>query len=274
MNEVVSELFLTCEKHPSQVITHICCLDTCLSALCVKCMKSHNLYHKQENVFPELETVEDVREFCCEKLLFLIENYNKELEKIKSVNSPDKPDPNLEKLAFFREKMISFINNYFNELEREYEKRVQFLMNDSYTFSSLIDYFRKMITSLEDYLQEIKYKCTLETLQHILVAEYQQDFDNMKAKNHELCEHFNSQRTSLVFEENRIQGILQEVEKIAGFQSNLMEFEGKIDGGNRKNDLETMRNALPNMIEHSLMTNSKPKSASSKCKFLFFNQCV
>jgi len=268
MNENITELILTCEKHPSQVVTHICCLDSCLSPLCVKCMKSHNLYHKQENVFPELETIEDVREFCCEKLLFLIENYNKELEKIKSVNSPGKPDQNLQKLAFYREKMINFINNYFNDLEKEYEKRIQFLMNDSYSFGSLIDYFRKMIKGLEEYLQEIKYKCTLETLQQILVADYQQEFDNMKAKNEELCDHFSSQKTTVMFDESKIQHILQEVEKISSFNSYSTDLN-KSSLHTNKMIFETMRTPITPPIENSLITISKPKTPSIDLKYIF-----
>ena len=280
MTENISELILTCEKHPSQIITHICCLDSCLSPLCVKCMKSHNLYHKQENVFPELETIEDVREFCCEKLMFLIENYNKELEKIKCVNSTDKPDQNLQKLSFYREKMIAFVNSYFNEIEKEYEKRIQFLMNDSYSFGSLVDYFRKMITGLEEYLQEIKYKCSLETLQHILVVDYQQEFDNMKAKNEELCDHFASQKVSLVFDETRIQKILEEVQKIVSFQSSSSEINKSYSNVNSLNKspnqsrsksptnsnkpiFETMRNPIVSPVENSLVTISKPKTSIS-----------
>ncbi len=259
MQESISEIVINCEKHPSQIISHICCLDTCLNALCVKCMKNHNLFHKQENVFPEIEAIEDVREFCCEKLLYLIENYNKELEKIKAINSPKKPDQNLQKLSFYREKMISFINNYFNELEKEYEKKIRFSTHES--LNTHIEYFMKMIKNLEDYLDEIKYKCTLETLQHILVSNYQQDFEQLKSKNQDLFHHVTSNKTSLIFDDAKMNHILQEIEKLATFSSN---FDiNKSNSHTNKLIFDAMRTPVTAPIESSLNSTNKSKSLLS-----------
>lgn len=264
MLENINEIMITCEKHPSQMITHICCLDTCLSPLCVNCMKNHNSYHKKENVFPEIEALEDVREFCCEKLFYLIENYNKELDKIKFVSSPKKPDPNLKKLLFYRDKIISFINAYFSELEKEYEKKNRPITDEAYSISNLLEYFRKMIKNLEDYLQEVKYNCSLETIQNILVADFQQDFELMKAKSQELSHNFSSQKTILLFDDEKIHHIFQEVEKITTFNT-YHNNNDLIKSTPHSNKLifETMRIPVISPIENSIITTHNTKSFTS-----------
>ena len=274
-NDEVAEITITCEKHPSQIITHICCLENCLNALCVKCMKSHNLFHKQENIFPEIETVEDVREFCYEKLFYLIENFNKELEKIKYINSPQKPDKNMQKLSFYKEKMISYINNYFDELAKEYEKRNTINNDQFFSFDNHIEYLKKMVKSLEEYLKDIKFKCTLETLQNILVAEYQQDFEQLKAKNQELFDQLDSQKISIIFDDAKVNQILHEVENISIFNKNSSvstnNDSSKSMSNHSKLIFETMRNPVTAPVENSIITTSKSKSLISNLKKKFVN---
>lgn len=272
MEENNNEIIITCEKHPSQIITHICCLDNCLSPLCVKCMKHHNLYHKQENVFPEIETVEDVREFCCEKLMYIIEKYNNELDKVKQIGSPRKPDQNLQKLKFYREKLLSFINQYFNDLEEEYEKNIKFNSNEYSNLNNLFDDFQNIVKKLETFLSEIKYKCTLETLQHILIADYQNDYDTMKMKNDEIINNFLSKKMILIFDDSKINHILAEVENIAAFNFYTAD-PNKVFNQN-KLIFDTMRTPMTTPAENSLIASSKEYSTISnnillkQCDFL------
>lgn len=267
MDENINEIIILCEKHPSQIITHICCLDNCLSPLCVKCMKHHNLYHKQENVFPEIETIEDVREFCCEKLTFLIEKYSIELERLKGVGSPKKPDQNVQKIAYYREKLINFINQYFDDLEVEYEKKAKFSSQEYANLNSLFEHFEGMNRKLEDFLGEIKYKCTLESLQHILLVDYQNEFEVMKAKNEEAITSFLSQKMVLIFDDSRISHILSEVEKLAAFNFYTAE-KSKILSQSHKPIFETMRTPVTTPDENSLINESKENSLLSNMRIL------
>ena len=74
----------SCEIHIGYIVTHFCCLPTCLIALCSKCIKDHNQFHKNEGTYSEIELIDDVKEYCHARIKASISNYTKELERLNS----------------------------------------------------------------------------------------------------------------------------------------------------------------------------------------------
>ena len=55
------EIPLFCKEHANTPISHFCCIEDCLTPLCAKCIKFHNNFHKEENVFAEIETIDEIK---------------------------------------------------------------------------------------------------------------------------------------------------------------------------------------------------------------------
>lgn len=68
MNLINNINIITCSDHSGNLVTHICQSENCYKPLCSKCIKDHNMVHKRENTFPEIDTIEDIKSNCQAKI--------------------------------------------------------------------------------------------------------------------------------------------------------------------------------------------------------------
>ena len=108
-----------CKIHDN-LITHICCSSECLQILCGKCVVEHLAFHKSKVTWPELFTLEELRNFCKSKLEFAIsksDNLIKDVQIKKSQEQALQKKINEELIYLNRKRILSFIDDYFKSLE-------------------------------------------------------------------------------------------------------------------------------------------------------------
>ena len=108
------EKHIYCEKHRDSIITHLCINEVCFVALCGKCIKPHNEFHKLEKELPEIETLEDIKEICTHKLITNIAAYKQALESKQFNFFNGKPND----FSTIQNRIIEIMNSFAIDFER------------------------------------------------------------------------------------------------------------------------------------------------------------
>lgn len=152
-----------CEHHSNSPISHMCISKNCFTPLCAKCIKTHNEFHKSKNEFPELETLEDLKEICYQKIKIQLEDYKTEIkqelfsQKQQTLKNFHQNIVKLKSLLIeimtdvfedFKENFITNLNSFNFESHNKQsflklEQKLAFLRTDNFSF----DLLREILTT-------------------------------------------------------------------------------------------------------------------------------
>lgn len=214
---ISSNIIFYCQKHSKNQISHICCLEDCLSELCAKCIKEHNQIHKEQNTFPELEGIDEVKEFCNEKLEFLSKNFQTEYRRISDLNFNElaKNDDGITKIKKYHDLIMEYVNTYFSRLISEYEACVnKFEKQEKLDFTS----HKKIISNVIEEINQIQknyYKNpSIENLKNILIADYSDSLEQIKNEINQKIDNFILNKAKVVLDSNVLANFQYELSKL------------------------------------------------------------
>ena len=140
-----------CSTHPEEIITNYCCLRTCLTPLCPDCIDEHNKRHKAHNKFPEIDTIQRVKNMCSNKLSVVsqtLEDHLNRLNNATNINIEDILNESLQDLDKLKDKMIDQINKYFSQLKDEYVSKLR-------SSGAQINDFQELRKKIEQVVEEL-----------------------------------------------------------------------------------------------------------------------
>ena len=116
-----------CSIHTDEIITNYCCLMGCQTPLCPECIHDHNKRHKNNGVFPEIDTLPRVTKMCEKKSGLVIDELQELLEKLNSLTQFDVDS--LQKQAkidldSMQQRMTSQLELFFDNLYKDYCSKI------------------------------------------------------------------------------------------------------------------------------------------------------
>ena len=116
-----------CVFHKSELLTNFCRTPNCWLPLCPECVKVHLTEHTAKGTPPEIDTLSSVREETLEQLHDLKNAHDstrKQLADLKSSVSANQ-NSSLSSLEQTRQQMLSSVNEFFDEIARDYTHKLQ-----------------------------------------------------------------------------------------------------------------------------------------------------
>ena len=116
-----------CGSKVSCAPTHFCCNLECLKVLCPECIDSHSLEHENTSALLEIETLPNVKQKCLRKVKAAISTLTTEVEHTEKIYLQPEDvilQEGQRKLQEARLKLIKFIDNFFEEQEEIFRRRV------------------------------------------------------------------------------------------------------------------------------------------------------
>eukprot|EP01017_Pseudomicrothorax_dubius_P030618 TRINITY_DN3837_c0_g1_i5.p1 TRINITY_DN3837_c0_g1~~TRINITY_DN3837_c0_g1_i5.p1 ORF type:complete len:673 (+),score=73.67 TRINITY_DN3837_c0_g1_i5:2-2020(+) len=110
---------LRCPEHQDYTLSHYCV--SCGRALCAKCIKPHNLLHKEQQIFAEIELLEDVINACEEKVGQALGQLHEMVNQLKLLPEAQLQGQNAQitNLLAARERILNIIRTYSTTLEQQ-----------------------------------------------------------------------------------------------------------------------------------------------------------
>lgn len=146
-----------CPEH-SESITNFCLSSDCLEPLCPECLENHSKLHRIEKTYADIHSVRTVANICSQKTKNAILLLNQEFERNNMQYMQD-PKTMLETgrkmLNNSKQKLINFIDSYFDELWEKFNRKVQENAWRSEDYTPVFEKFKDIIQELHFLDQEI-----------------------------------------------------------------------------------------------------------------------
>ena len=116
-----------CSIHQDDLITNYCCLLGCQTPLCPECIDQHNKKHKNNGVFPEIDTLTRVSKMCEKKSSLVIDELQdmiKRLDSLSGVDSESMKHKARNDLDNMKNKIIQQISVFFDNLYQDFESKI------------------------------------------------------------------------------------------------------------------------------------------------------
>jgi hypothetical protein len=142
---------ISCQKHSAEVFTNYCCVNSCLTPLCPDCIDDHNKNHKNNGVFPEVDTLGRVKFMCVKHIDYAVRVLEGELATViqhQSFTVGDWINLARKNLELAKQRMHGLIDQYFSDLLRQYQDELSTL-EGRFNFKPIRD-------DLETILRELK----------------------------------------------------------------------------------------------------------------------
>lgn len=190
----MNEKLLFCNKHINSTITHICISENCFTPLCGKCIKTHNTFHKLENDFSELETIEDLKEICTLKLHNQIKETNQSLKS----NFYNNKSSIRNKLSDFETQIKGSINEIINDFFQNFKEVLYNGHNNMNQLNTLENELNKFLSELKNKALQMENSLSIDLMKEILRVDYNVEFRNL---------HKNERNSSnqFYFDKNRLE---------------------------------------------------------------------
>lgn len=118
---------ITCPKHTAEIYTNYCCVNTCLTPLCPDCIDDHNKNHKNNGVFPEVDTLGRVKFMCAKQIDYAVKVLEAELQTViqhQSFTTGDWMNLAKKNLDVAKMRMQQLIEQYFADLLKTYQEEL------------------------------------------------------------------------------------------------------------------------------------------------------
>lgn len=248
-------LKIFCEDHPSEIITNFCCILDCLKPLCPECIDYHNKFHKQNQQYPEIDTLRNVKINCSKKVKAAIISLTQELEKLElkyMINPQEMIDEGLENLKRCREKVLQMVNAFFDNLEVMYKRKLNETIFKGHDYTTIFDKIKNLIQELEFLQTSLESgNNTMSVIKKICLLDLKTLLDKYKAEIQDLIESRTIISTEIMVNESRLSVIESELAKYASLNQTR---QGKYGTNQPSNAFNT--NSLNNTTERLPFLNS------------------
>jgi hypothetical protein len=213
---------LYCEEHPGEKITNFC--FTTLKSLCPSCIDPHNKMLRQNNVFPEVDTIRNVKSNCAKKVKAAIVALSGELMKLESqvvVNPREVIDSGVITMNKVRERVIAIVYKFFEDLEIEYTRKINDIMLKLNNNDETSEKIRNLTGELEHLLNNVESPSCIQTVKKILMIDSKTMLDKTRFEVNKTLEYRNYLANSfsdITFDENRLYGLPEILSKCIGVQ--------------------------------------------------------
>lgn len=208
-----------CEDHPNEIITNFCCILDCLKPLCPECIDYHNKFHKQNQQYPEIDTLRNVKINCSKKVKAAILSLTQELERMEMkfmINPQEIIDEGLETLRRCREKIIQMVNAFFDNLELNYKKKLNETIIKGHDYSTIFEKIKNLIQELEFLQTSLESGSnTLSVIKKICLLDLKTLLDKYKQEINDLIEARTIISTDILVNDSRLAVIESELAKFA-----------------------------------------------------------
>lgn len=244
-----------CYYHPEQLITNFCKNIDCLLPLCPECVNIHTMYHKTNNNYGELISIENALNLCISKINQIKEKYKEtECKNSEIINQDDIIYKILrQKIEKAKNKILDFVNNYFFKLENEIKEKLDYSRNEyKKNLKIILKEFNEKNNKINNVIETLNSSKFLKVIINVLspnfknefLFKFQDDFD----KNSEFLK-FNY---NIVIQENYFEKI----------KKNIQEFVS-IKNKDNLNENEELNQSFQSLI----LKNNQNKLNSSKINF-------
>ena len=230
-------LRIFCDDHPNEIITNFCCILDCLKPMCPECIDYHNKFHKQNQQYPEIDTLRNVKINCSKKVKAAILSLTQELEKLELkylINPQEIIDEGLETLKRCREKVLQLVNAFFDNLEMNYKRRLNDAIFKGHDYNTIFEKIKNLIQELE-FLQTSldSGNNTLSVIKKICLLDLKTLLDKYKQEIQDLIESRTYVSTEIMVNESRLSVIESELIKFASMNQTK---QGRINPNQSSNN--------------------------------------
>lgn len=169
--------FNECQIHVNNEIAYFCNSKTCKRPLCMKCLKDHSNFHKNNKSSPRLFTIRDLKEKCELKVQNFIDLALKDIISIENFYIHDY-DAKLEKLSNeisrVKTNLMEIIENFFEALKHKiYNMKLEiYEKNHSFVLKSLEE-----IKKWVNYLNTTKIYLETQPSTDLIISFYQKELN-------------------------------------------------------------------------------------------------
>ncbi|KAL4429463.1 hypothetical protein ABPG74_001308 [Tetrahymena malaccensis] len=141
-----------CKDHLEENYTNFCMSKDCMRALCPDCMERHTQFHKQNNTYPDLQSIKSVKIKSKQKLMEIKNNIDQLYDQIEDLiqnQNLDDSDEGIKKINTVRDTIIYQVNSYFDQLLDKYRARVSSLIEKDEKIKYIQDRLSLMSDEIE-----------------------------------------------------------------------------------------------------------------------------
>lgn len=163
-----------CDDHPNEPITNFC--YTTLRALCPSCINPHNRMMKQNGIFPDIDTIRNVKLNCskrCQNAILALQSELASLDSQVLVNPRSVIEQGIFQIRRAQERLISFINKYVEGLEAEFERSIIDTVSKAGSAGDPGEKIQSLIHELESLVRNIESAHCVPTLQKVYKIDFQ-----------------------------------------------------------------------------------------------------
>ena len=225
-----------CDKHPAELVTNFCCGIDCLKALCPDCIDLHNKYHRQNQAFPEIDSLKNVKRNCSKKIKAGINVLTQELEKLELkylINPQDIVDEGIDLIRRNKEKLLQIINTFFEGFEAEYKRNLNEFIFKGQDFNTLFEKIRNFINELEFYLANLESNNALTIIKKICLLDLKSLIDKYRLEIQGLIDVKMTKTVDIQINESKFKSIEKELKKLLTIQQNNEVFTHLHTTGNK-----------------------------------------
>jgi len=168
----VGDSTIACEEHPHEPITNFCFAS--LRALCPSCIDYHNKMMKQNNMFPEIDTIRNVKINCVKKCQGAIATLQAELQNLDGqliFNPKTIIEEGIFEIRRARDRLIAFINKYVETIEIEYERSITEAVAKATNYSDVGEKIQSLIRELEHLMYNVDSPACVPTVKKICMID-------------------------------------------------------------------------------------------------------
>lgn len=258
-------LRIFCEDHPAEIITNFCCILDCLKPLCPECIDYHNKFHKQNQQYPEIDTLRNVKINCSKKIKAAIISLTQELEKLElkyMVNPQEMIDEGLETLKRCREKVLQMVNAFFDNLEVAYKRKLNETIFKGHDYSAIFDKIKNLIQELEFLQTSLESGSnTLSVIKKICLLDLKTLLDKYRQEIQDLIDSRTIVSTEIMVNESRLGIIESELAKFTAL--NQTRQGGKYTSNNQASFSSGSYSNNPNPERLPFLTNTATPIANA-----------
>jgi hypothetical protein len=176
-----ANLKLYCEEHPHEKLTNFCFAS--LRALCPACIDNHNKHMKNQNTFPEVDTLKNVKLNCAKKVNNAIVALSSEVTRLENqarLNPHDIVEEGSTILKRAKEKVLQIVSRVFDELELEFSKKINDVVLRANNGEEIADKIRNLVAELENLLYGIESPNCIEIVRKICMIDVKSLLDKFR----------------------------------------------------------------------------------------------
>jgi len=168
---------------------------------------------RQNDTFPEVDTLKNVKINCSKKVKGAIVALSGELMKLDTqvvVNPREVIDAGIISINRARDKVLQIVYKYFEDLEVEYTKRINDVMQKLNSNDDVTDKIKNLVAELEHLLSNIESPSQIQTIKKILMIDIKSMLDKLKYDVGKTLDYRNTLVTNfaeVAFDEPKLYGI-------------------------------------------------------------------